>query len=47
MLIVAMLVWPSGIQGGIRAFVGFLRGAVRARGASGTSHSLTEQQEGR
>ena len=47
MLIVAMLVWPSGIQGGIRAFVGFLRGAVRARGASGTSHSLTKQQEGR
>ena len=47
MLIVAMLVWPSGIQGGVRAFVGFLRGAVRARGASGTSHSLTKQQEGR
>jgi len=36
MLIVAMLVWPSGIEGGIRAFARLLRGAVRARGASGS-----------
>ena len=36
MLIVAMLVWPSGIQGGVVAFAGFLRRAVRARSASGS-----------
>jgi branched-chain amino acid transport system permease protein len=47
MLIVAMLVWPSGIQGGVRAFAGFLRDAVRARSASGSSNPMTEQQEGR
>ncbi len=35
MLIVAMLVWPSGIQGGVRAFAGFVHGAVRARSAPG------------
>jgi branched-chain amino acid transport system permease protein len=36
MLIVAMLVWPSGIQGGVRALAGLLRGAIRARSASGS-----------
>ena len=36
MLIVAMLVWPSGIQGGVRALAALLRGAIRARSASGS-----------
>jgi branched-chain amino acid transport system permease protein len=36
MLIVAMLVWPSGIQGGVRALAGFLRGRLRTRSASGS-----------
>jgi branched-chain amino acid transport system permease protein len=36
LLIVAMLVWPSGIQGAVRALAGFLRNAVRARVASGS-----------
>jgi len=46
LLIVAMLVWPSGIQGGVRALAYFLRGTVRAHGRSGSSNSMTEQQEG-
>ena len=33
-LIAAMLVWPSGIQGGVRALIGRLR-ALRARRAAG------------
>ena len=36
LLIVAMLVWPSGIQGAVRAVAGFLRDAVRTRRASGS-----------
>jgi len=36
MLIVAMLVWPSGIQGGVRTLTGFVRGAVRARSGPGS-----------
>jgi branched-chain amino acid transport system permease protein len=35
LLIVAMLAWPSGIQGGVRAGAGFIYGAVRARRAAG------------
>jgi branched-chain amino acid transport system permease protein len=46
MLILAMLVWPSGIQGGVRALAELLRGAARARRASGSSTSVTEQGEG-
>jgi branched-chain amino acid transport system permease protein len=44
-LIVAMLVWPSGIQGGVRAIAGFLRDALRAHSALGSRKSFTEQEE--
>jgi branched-chain amino acid transport system permease protein len=44
-LIIAMLVWPSGIQGGVRAVAGLLRDAVAARSASGSRKSITEQEE--
>lgn len=45
-LIVAMLVWPSGIQGGVRAIAGLPRDAVAARSAFGSRKSITEQEEG-
>ncbi len=34
-LILAMLIWPSGLQGGIRALTGYLRRRLEARRASG------------
>jgi branched-chain amino acid transport system permease protein len=45
MLIVAMLVWPSGIQGGVRALGNFLRGAVRRASRPGLE-SMANNQEG-
>ncbi|HEY1689483.1 MAG TPA: branched-chain amino acid ABC transporter permease [Solirubrobacteraceae bacterium] len=46
-LIAAMLVWPSGIQGAVRAVAGFLRDAVEARSASGSRNAITEPEEER
>jgi branched-chain amino acid transport system permease protein len=45
MLIVAMLAWPSGIQGGVRALAGLMRGAVERRAQPGPE-SMTNNQEG-
>ena len=41
-LIVAMLMWPSGIQGGVRALVGAVRPALAGRGGS-AGRSSTER----
>jgi branched-chain amino acid transport system permease protein len=47
MLIVAMLAWPSGIQGGVRALIRVLRDALRGRSTPGSRNSMSKRQEAR